>query len=126
MRDSPKADAERTNRVRIAALVAIGVTMLAAAALGTYQASLAKAYAVRDVVRSSPDRAPGVGEYLPGSSSQIGPLREPRMAARRAALRAGFDGDDAPIDAFDRLRSIPGHDDEARSLLAQFWDRKAM
>jgi hypothetical protein len=122
MRHSAKSDAARTSRIQIAALAALGVALLAAAALGTYQASLARAHAVREV----PEGAPSVVQYLPGSSSQIGTLREPLMAARRAALRAGFDRDEAPIDAFDRLQSIPGHDEEARSLLAQFWDRKAM
>jgi hypothetical protein len=48
------------------------------------------------------------------------------MNARRSALRAAFDGDDAPVEAFERLRSLPGHEDEARGLLAQFWDRRAM
>jgi hypothetical protein len=123
MRRSAKSDAERTSRIQIAALAALGVALLAAAAVGTYQASLARAHAVRE---AAPEGAPSVVQYLPGSSSQIGTLREPLMAARRAALRAGFDRDEAPIDAFDRLRSIPGHDEEARSLLAQFWDRKAM
>ena len=123
MHDSPKADAGRTHRVGLAALAAVGVALLAAAGLGTYQASLARAHAVRDVVL---DGATNALQYLPGSSSQIGTVREPLMVARRAALRAGFDRDDAPIDAFDRLRSVPGHDSEARTLLAQFWERKAM
>ncbi len=114
---------DRTNRVQMAALATLGLALLVAAALGTYQASLAKAHAVRDAV---PEGAPSAVQYLPGSSAQIGTLREPLMSARRSALRAGFDGEDAPIDAFDRLRSVPGHDDEARRLLAQFWDRKAM
>ena len=121
MRHSAKAD-ERTNRVQIAALAALGLALLIAAALGTYQASLTKAHAARDVV---PEGTPSAVQYLPGASAQIGTLRQPLMVARRAALRAGFDREDAPIDAFDRLRSVPGHDDEARSLLAQFWDRKA-
>jgi hypothetical protein len=122
MPHSAKAD-ERTTRIQIAALAALGLALLVAAALGTYQASLAKAHAVRDAV---PEGAPSAVQYLPGSSAQIGTLREPLMTARRAALRAGFDAEDAPIDAFDNLRTIPGHDDEARSLLAQYWDRRAM
>jgi hypothetical protein len=123
MRPSARTDSERTSRVHIAALAAFGVALLAAAALGTYEASLTRAHVAREVV---PEGAPGVVQYLPGSSSQIGTLREPRMAARREALRAGFERDDAPIDAYDRLRSVQGHEEEARSLLAQFWDRKAM
>ena len=126
MRDSPKADTERTSRAGIAALAAISVALLAAGAVATYQASLARAHAVREVVPSSPERPPDALQYLPGSSSQIGTIPEPLMAARRAALRAGFDGDDAPIDAFDRLQSVSGHEEEARTLLAQFWERKAM
>ena len=114
--------ADRTNRVQVAARATLGLALLVAAGLGTYQASLAKARAVRDVV---PEGAPSAEQYLPGAAAQIGTLREPLMAARRSALRAGFEGEDAPIDAFDRLRSVPGHDDEARRLLAQFWDRKA-
>jgi hypothetical protein len=123
MRPSTKTDAERVSRIQIAALAALGVALLAAAVLGTYQASIARARAARELV---PEGAPSVGPYLPGASGQIGTLQTPLMAARRAALRAGFEQDEAPIDAFDRLRSIPGHDEEARSLLAQFWDRKAM
>jgi hypothetical protein len=122
MRASPKADDVRTGRVGLAALATIGAALLAAAALATYEASLARAHAVRNAV---PETASSALQYLPGSS-QIGTLREPLMEARRAALRDGFDRDDAPIDAFDRLRSVPGHDDEARSLLAQFWGRKAL
>jgi hypothetical protein len=123
MHASPKAAPDRPSRVGLAALLALAVALLAAAALGTYEASLARAHAVRNVV---PEGAPNALQYLPGSSGQIGALPEPLMAGRRAALRAGFDGDDAPVDAFDRLRAIPGHDAEARSLLAQFWERKAM
>jgi len=130
MRDSPTPESARTSGVGLAVLTAIGVALVAAAALGTYEASLARARAVHDALpssrSSSTDRASKVFQYLPGASSQLGTLREPLMVARRAALRAGLDRDDAPIDAFDRLRSVPGHEDEARSLLAQFWERKAM
>jgi len=125
MRTSPNVDGEPRGRVAIAALAAVGAALLAAAALATYDASLAKGHAVREAVPPSPERAPSALRYLPGSS-QIGTLPEPLMAARRAALRAGFAQDEAPIDAFDRLRSVPGHDEEARALLAQFWERKAM
>jgi hypothetical protein len=121
MRASPKAE-DKTRRIGIAAVATIGAALLAASVLGTYQASLARGHAARDVVSEG---APGAVQYLPGSTSQIGTIREPLTAARRDALRAGFDAEDAPIDAFDRLRSA-GHDDEARSLLAQFWERKAM
>jgi hypothetical protein len=104
----------------------VGAVLLAAAAWATYEASLAKAHAVHDVVRASPEGASNMQQYLPGSSSQIGTLPEPLMAARRAALRAGFDADEAPVDAFDRLRSVPGHDEEARGMLAQYWERRSM
>ncbi len=120
MRASPKAE-DKTRRIGIAAVATIGAALLAASVLGTYQASLARGHAARDVVSEG---APNAVQYLPGSTSQIGTIREPLTAARRDALRAGFDAEDAPIDAFDRLRSA-GHDDEARSLLAQFWERKA-
>ena len=123
MPPSAKTNDERASRVQIAALAALGIALLAAAALGIYQASVARAHAAREV---TPEGAPSVGPYLPGASGQIGTLQTPLMVARRAALRDGFDRDEAPIDAFDRLRSIPGHEDEARSLLAEFWDRKAM
>ena len=125
MRTSPNVDGGRRGHVAIAALAAGGAALLAAAALATYDASLAKAHAVREAVPPSPERAPSALRYLP-SSSQIGTLPEPLMTARRAALRAGFAQDEAPLDAFDRLRSVPGHDEEARSLLSQFWERKAM
>jgi hypothetical protein len=118
---SPKAE-DRPRRVGIAAIAAIGAALLAASALGTYQASLARGHAARDVVS---ERAPDAVQYLPGSTSQIGTIGEPLTLARRAALRAGFDAEDAPIDAFERLRSA-GHDGEARTLLAQFWERKAV
>jgi hypothetical protein len=123
MSASSKFEADRTRRVQVAAVAALGLALLVAAVLGTYQASLARAHAVRE---AAPAGSPSAVQYLPGASGQIGALREPLMVARREALRAGFDRDEAPIDAFDRLRSIPGHDEEARSLLAQFWDRRAM
>ena len=126
MHPESKADAGRTSRVATTALAAVGVALLVAGVLATYEASFARARAVRDVVRASPAPASEALQYLPGASTQIGTLREPLMEARRAALRAGFDGDDAPVDAFDRLRSVPAHDEEARSLLSQFWERKAM
>ena len=53
MRHSAKSDAARTSRIQIAALAALGVALLAAAALGTYQASLARAHAGRPVFLSS-------------------------------------------------------------------------
>jgi hypothetical protein len=120
---SPKDGAERASHVGTAALAAIGVALIAAAAIGTYEGSLARAHAVREVL---PSRAASALAYLPGASSQLGTVNEPRMAARRAALRGAFDGDDAPVNAFESLRTVPGHEDEARSLLAQFWDRKAV
>jgi hypothetical protein len=126
MRDSSRTDPERASRVGIAALAAAGAVLLVAAAWATYEASLAKAHAVHEVVRASPEGASNMQQYLPGSSSQIGTLPEPLMEARRAALRAGFDADEAPVDAFDRLRSVPGHDEEARGLLAQYWERRSM
>ncbi len=119
----PREPRARSNHVKVAALLVAGAVLLAAAVLGIYETSLAKAHAVWDVV---PEGTGGAAQYLPGSTSQIGTLREPLMKARRAALRDGLDREDAPIDAYDRLRSVPGHEDEARSLLAQFWARKAM
>jgi hypothetical protein len=120
---SPKDGAERTSHVGTVVLAVIGVALIAAAALGTYEGSFARAHAVD---RVDPARKVNAFAYLPGASSQLGTVNEPRMAARRAALRAAFDGDDAPVNAFESLREVPGHEDEARSLLAQFWDRKAM
>jgi hypothetical protein len=115
--------AQRPSHVGLAVLGVIGVTLVVMAVLGTYESSVATATAAHD-------RSPGgllkFLEYLPVSTAPIGPLREPLMDARRAALRAGFDRDDAPIDAFQRLRRVPGHEQEARSLLAEYWERKAL
>jgi hypothetical protein len=123
MHGSPNVAPERTSHVGVVVLAVIGVALVAAAALGTYESSIATAAAARGGATGGVLK---VLQYLPVSTTPIGPLREPLMVARRAALRAGFDRDVAPIDAFDRLRSVPGHDDEARSLLAQYWERKAM
>ncbi|MGD0674054.1 MAG: hypothetical protein ABSC94_01465 [Polyangiaceae bacterium] len=119
MRVSPKAENDRTGRLGMVALTATGIALLAAAAFGTYQGSLGTARAVREL---APVKGPRV--LLPGSSIET--LHEPLMAARRAALRDGFDKADAPVEAYDELRTIPGHDAEARDLLAEFWQRKAM
>jgi hypothetical protein len=126
MRSNPDAQ-DRNHRVQVAAVAALGVALLAAAVIGTYEASLAKAHAVHAVVRDAvPGTTPSAVQYLPGSTAQIPTIEQPRTEGRRAELRAALDGDEAPVEAFDRLRSIPGRDEEARKLLAEFWDRKAL
>src|ERR1700761_2402845 len=114
MRDSTNVAPERTSHLGLAVLGIIGVTLLAMAALGTYESSKATAAAAHDGSHST---VFNILQYLPVSTAPRGPLQEPLMEARRAALRSGFDRDDAPIDAYERLRSVPGHDQEARALL---------
>jgi hypothetical protein len=123
MRDSTNVAPERPSHVGLAVLGVISVALIAMAALGTYESSVATAAAAHDGSHGS---VFNILQYLPVSTAPVGPLQEPLMEARRAALRSGFDRDDAPIDAYERLRSVPGHDAEARGLLAEYWERKAM
>src|SRR6185437_2660922 len=76
---------DRASRVQLAAVATLGLALLAAAAVGTYEASLAKAHAVRTAVRDAvPGTTPSAVQYLPGSTAQIATIEQPRTEGRRA------------------------------------------